>query len=258
MPFRTTLTVLAALTAALLMATAPRVVTAAQDAPSGGESRDDDRSRRGVGQDRGQNRGNRQIDPARLVARMMQSDADGDGRISRAEVGRGRFADLFDEADADKDGYVTEREMTVFLTERRPGGAAPRGERPADDAAPVDSKAAFDKGMAESGRALRGLRRTPFDETSFDRDLTSVIRVQDGLLAARGHVGSVPMSDAAKEKFGTDRRAYLRSFQAHMAKSLVTSFQLEIAILEGDSSKAKELTDALVGDRNGSHDLFEN
>ena len=122
----------------------------------------------------------------------------------------------------------------------------------------MNPKVAFDRGMEDSGRALRGLRRTPFDATSFDRDFSSIIKVQDGLLAARLHVAAVPMSNAAKEKFGDDQTAYLRSFQAHMAKSLITSFQLELAILEGDSARARELTTTLVGDRNGSHDIFLN
>ena len=63
---------------------------------------------------------------------------------------------------------------------------------------------------------------------------------------------------AAKEKFGSDEQAYSRSFQLHMARTMVTSFQLEIAILEGDSDKAKELVKAMVIERNSGHDLFEN
>ena len=272
MPARIPRTILATMTATLLLG-APLIASPAQDAPSSNQGQDEDRPRRGAGQDRGQNRGqnraqnrgNRQVDPARMAARMMQSDTDGDGRISRAEIGEGRFAEMFDQTDANGDGYITEKEITIFLTSRRPGGSGqpgPRRARPstpgAEEAKPMDPKAAFDKGMEESGRALRGLRRTPFDATSFERDLSSIIRVQDGLLAARLHVEAVPMSDAAKEKFGTDQKAYVRSFQTHMAKSLIPSFQLELAILEGDSAKAKELTTALVSDRNGSHDLFEN
>ena len=65
------------------------------------------------------------------------------------------------------------------------------------------------------------------------------------------------MSEAAGAKFGQDRKAYIRSFQAHMAKSLVIAFQLEIAILEGDSTSAGTLTKQLVEERNESHDIFE-
>ena len=61
-----------------------------------------------------------------------------------------------------------------------------------------------------------------------------------------------------QEKFGSDEQAYSRSFQIHMARTMVTSFQLEIAILEGDSDKAKELVKAMVIERNSGHDLFEN
>ena len=68
---------------------------------------------------------------------------------------------------------------------------------------------------------------------------------------------AVPMSDAAKAKFGDDTKAYERAFRAHIVRSLMNCFELELAILEGDSAKAKTLATRLVEGRNASHDLFE-
>ncbi|MCP4836222.1 MAG: hypothetical protein GY895_15820 [Phycisphaera sp.] len=264
MPVRLQITAIATMTAALLAAT-PLIAsdpTSNQETPSGNGAQEDGRPSRG----NGQNPNGRQADPGRIVARLMQTDTDGDGRLSREEIEKTRFAAAFDQADADGDGYVTEKEITVFMTNRRSGGGAgqarPRGERPAagrdasktDDVDPVK---AFEAGMEACGRSLRGLRRTKFDDATFDKDLAAAMGVQAGLLEARRHVQAIPMSQAAVAKFGQDRKAYTRSFQTHMAKSLVIAFQLEIAILEGDSASAGALTKQLVAGRNDSHDIFE-
>ena len=254
MPARIPLAILAIITTALLLGT-PIVASSIQDAPRGEKAQDENRSRRGAGQ----TQANRQAAPARVIARMMQSDTDGDGRLSREEVGDGRFAGMFVQVDTDKDGYIDEKEISVFLASGQPG-TPPRGSRPTDGAeeeqAPVDGRAKFDEGMAEAGRALRDLRRTPLDKTSFTRDLQGTMRLQEGLFMARNWISKVSMSDAAKEKFGSDEQAYLRSFQLHMAQSMRTSFQLEIAILEGDSDKAKALVKTMVAERNSGHELF--
>lgn len=264
MSVRLQLAALATVTVALLAAS-PLVAsepTSSQEKPSRENPQEDGRPGRGAGQ----NPNGRQADPSRIIARLMQADVDGDGRLSREEVEKTRFSAGFDQADADGDGYLTEKEITVFMASRRSAGggqARPRGDReaagrnegnPPTDANPLK---AFEEGMETSGRALRGLRRTKFDAATFDRDLAAVRGVQKGLLAARDHVDAVPMSEAAVEKFGEDRKAYDRSFQAHMAKSLVVAFQLEVAILDQDSAAAGALAKQLVEGRNESHDIFE-
>ena len=57
---------------------------------------------------------------ARVLARQRfaEADADGDGRLSRAEAERSSFAplrDLFDVADRDGDGYVSAAEWSAYL-----------------------------------------------------------------------------------------------------------------------------------------------
>jgi Ca2+-binding EF-hand superfamily protein len=47
----------------------------------------------------------------RGAAMFKHLDKDGDGRISKAEATGTRFAERFDQADANKDGFVTTEEM---------------------------------------------------------------------------------------------------------------------------------------------------
>ncbi|MAC20535.1 MAG: hypothetical protein CMJ23_12840 [Phycisphaerae bacterium] len=212
-----------------------------------------------------QSRGGRQTDQNQISDRLMRMDTDGDGKLSRDEVAKSRFAAAFDQADANGDGFIVVKEITVFMRNRRPGGgqdgSRPGMQKPQEGgssaSAPVDPKKAFEDGMSKCGKALRGLRRTKFDAGSFDRDMAATMAMQAGLLTARPHITVIPMSEAAKEKFGADEVAYQRSFQKHMVMSLIASFQLEMAILEGDANRAKEVMDQILKDRNDSHDLFE-
>lgn len=216
--------------------------------------------------------GGRQFDPARFVERMMQMDADGDGKLTREEIGEGRFAAAFDTADANGDGSLTTEELTVFMETRGPRGGrggeggpegrpgrgpegAPAGVPAGVPAGP--SKEAFHDAMERSGRALRGLRRTKFEADTFERDLMALIELESSLMEARRNASAVPMSDAAKAKFGTDEAAYRKSFHLHMAKAMIATLNVELALLEGDAAKAKELVDGILENRNESHDLFE-
>ena len=215
------------------------------------------------------NRGGRQADQSQISDRLMRMDANGDGKLSREELAKSRFAAAFDQADANGDGFIVVKEITVFMQNRRPGGGGPDGGRnsrpgmqnpqggglPA--ANPINPKKAFDDGMSKCGKALRGLRRTRFDAGSFDRNMAATMAMQAGLLAARPYITVIPMSEAARKRFGVNEVAYQRSFQKHMAMSLIASLELEMAILEGDANRAKEVVDEILKDRNESHDLFE-
>lgn len=222
------------------------------------------RSRPGAGQEApGGRPGGRQADPARVADRMMRADTDKDGRLSREELSGGRFIAVFDQADANGDGFLEAKEVTLFIQNRAPRGGRPGMEgRPGTPAATPPkasgpSEQAFVDAMDRAGKALRGLRRTAFDADTFDRDLKALLDLESSLIDARRNIAAVPMSDAAREKFGSDRTAYQRAFQIHMVTSLMETLEIEMAILKGDPEKAKQGVAKLLESRNKSHDLFE-
>ncbi|MAH66476.1 MAG: hypothetical protein CMJ27_08820 [Phycisphaerae bacterium] len=230
------------------------------------ERSDADRGRRGDRM-RGE-RGNRGASPEMIANRMMRADADEDGRISETEAangggaGNGRF---FKQADADGDGYVTRVEVIAFVETRmgdRPTGRGGEMQRAPQDspaaAKPVDPREAFNEAMEVSGRALRSIRRAKFDDISMQNDLKAIRTLQTSLMTAKQHSGSVPMSDAAKAKFGSDEKAYRAAFQIDMIKAILAALQIEQAALEGDAAGAKAAVKTVVTIRSDSHDLFEN
>src|SRR5579863_8385593 len=59
-------------------------------------------------------RGGRDV-VAASVSRMMEFDADEDGKLSKSEVTDPRLVPLFERADADQDGVVTKDELTALF-----------------------------------------------------------------------------------------------------------------------------------------------
>jgi soluble cytochrome b562 len=214
----------------------------------------------------GANRGGRDGNQEMITKRMMRADTDKDGRVSREEAttgnGNGRF---FTQADADGDGYVTRVEVIAFVETRmgdRPtgrGGDMQRAPQNSPAAAkPVDPREAFNEAMEVSGRALRSIRRAKFDAISMQNDLKAIRTLQTSLMTAKQYCAAVPMSDAAKAKFGNDEKAYQAAFQIDMIKAMLAALQIEKAALEGNAAGAKAAVKTVVKIRSDSHDLFEN
>ena len=107
----------------------------------------------------GGRRANRSVDPDQFVQRIMSSDADEDGKLSREELAGGRFVEVFDQADGNGDGQLEPSEIVLYLKTSGNGvkGGNSTEAKPAD-AAP--SEKAFMDEMERSGRALMSLRRT--------------------------------------------------------------------------------------------------
>lgn len=73
-------------------------------------------------------RGGGQFDPEQILQRVMQRDKDGDGKLSKEELGESRMAAMFERVDTDKDGFLTKEELTASFS-RGPGQGGPgRGE----------------------------------------------------------------------------------------------------------------------------------
>lgn len=78
----------------------------------------------GQAQDRGR-RGGGGFDPAQMIERMFEQDANSDGKLSADELGE-RGERMLQRADADQDGFVTKDEMKKMMESR--GGRGGRGE----------------------------------------------------------------------------------------------------------------------------------
>jgi hypothetical protein len=70
-----------------------------------------------------------------LVKRMMAFDANGDGKLTRAEITDSRLLRIFDRADANKDGVVTKEALTALAAKMAEEQPDDRNQRrgPPDD-----------------------------------------------------------------------------------------------------------------------------
>ncbi len=217
-------------------------------------------------------------DPAQFIDRMMQNDTNGDGKLSRDEL-PGRFADrLFENGDANSDGFLDRAELEQAannLAQRRPGSQRPgqqgdrqgRLNRPGNPDARTprgDTRAAaapaalnFEHGMDQAGRALRQLRRSQFDNASRVNDLRAIQAMQTGLMAAKGRVHEAPVADQAEKRYGDDMVTFRSDLRLSLIQAVMESLALEAAIIEGNAEAAKESLAMLLEVRNESHDAFQ-
>ena len=96
----------------------------------GGNANDEGRGgRRNRAGNEGQGGGDRMNS---FVTRMLENDADGDGKISKAEAPE-RMQNFFDNLDGDSDGFVTKKELEAMAKRWRggnSGGGAQAPKRP--------------------------------------------------------------------------------------------------------------------------------
>jgi hypothetical protein len=217
----------------------------------------------GAGQE-GQRPGGRggQVDPAQMVERLMGMDANGDGKLSRDEMPPMLVERIFERADANKDGFVERTELEVFAKEGgalRGGGqgAGGQGQGGMGRGGAAGGAPNMENSMKQANGALRALRASALDASTQKADLDAVQRLQMGLVASKGAIAAVPMSDAAKAKFGDDKAAYEREFRRTMIASIMSAFEVEQAILEGDSARAKAALQKLHDSEESGHGLFQ-
>ncbi len=195
--------------------------------------------------------------PEAFAQRLLQRDANEDGKLSRDEL-PGQFAQrIFAEFDADGDDLLSKDELMAFAraaAERRlaqPGGrggqAAQGGARP-----PMD----FHRAMETAGRGLRGLTRARFDGTGTQRELMAVQMVQLGIVSAKMGLANAPKTEAAKAKYPNDED-YRRAMRTRMLEILDLSIDLERAIMEGDGDRARDLVEQIERVEHDAHDLFQ-
>ena len=213
-----------------------------------------------------------------FIARMMERDANGDGKLSRSELD-GPFADrMFESGDANGDGFLDAAELKTtaesFIAQRgngqqgrpdravapgqgRPGDAIdrPGAPRPGEGGEPRTLD--FHHAMEQAGSTMRSLRRSSYTPATLAADLENIDLLQQGIMAAKLDMASVKMSEAAKARFGDDSAKYLAEFRMTLVQTLMESLALEMAVLEGDSEAAKNSVAHLVQIQKEGHDLFQ-
>ena len=181
--------------------------------------------------------------PDEFVNRMMPNDRNGDGKLARDEV-QGNFADrLFEQGDADKDGFLTKDELKAMAGRlgggRGPGGAGGPGGGGQGGPGGAGGEISFRGYMMQTGRAVRGLQRSAFDAASRESDLQGISAVEAGLVGAKLRLPTAPMAPQAQAKFANDENAIRMEMRKTLLKAIGDAIDLENAVIEGDSAKAQ-------------------
>ncbi|MFO0875426.1 MAG: EF-hand domain-containing protein [Phycisphaerales bacterium] len=195
------------------------------------------------------------IDPAQLIERIMESDTNKDGKLSKEEMSGPLGERIFERADTNHDGFIDREELVVFAKVEVESRAA--GREGGRGGARGGQPATFEGGMKQAGRAFNALKKSAFDRASRTGDLEAVQGLQSGLLAAKGQVSTVPMSEKAKAKFGSDKAAYETDFRRQLLKALGDAMALEVALLDDKSDAARAAFGRVVQAQDAGHLLFQ-
>ncbi|GDY06136.1 hypothetical protein LBMAG51_09230 [Phycisphaerae bacterium] len=189
---------------------------------------------------------------AQLAQRLMQADANGDGKLSIEELPP-QFAEIFPTIDTNKDGFLEESEILVLASSQGEARGGPRGGRGGAGGAPQN----FEGAMKQVNRGFKGLKDSAFDATTKTKDLEQIQNVQAGLVAAKGMSSSVRMAPQAKAKYGDDNAKYLMDMRMQLLAALTTSLELESAVLAGNSAAAKAAVAKLDASEDKGHTEFQ-
>ncbi len=191
-----------------------------------------------------------QVGPAagQVAQRLMQSDKDGDGKLSADELPPG-LREQIGVLDTNKDGFLEVAEIAVLARGqaegRRPQGA--RGGQPQN----------FESAMKRIERSFEGLEESAFDAASKAQDLERVQAVQAGLIAAKGLIATVGVPPSLKGKYGDDASQFHANMRDKLIQTIVASVDLEKAIIAGDSAAAKASMKRMELLEHESHDAFQ-
>jgi hypothetical protein len=207
------------------------------------------------GQD-GQRPGGRGGDPAQMVERIMQQDANGDGKLAKDELSGPLAERIFERADANKDGFVDKAELEAFAKAggmRGGQGGGAGGQRGGQAGGPVNVEGA----MKQMNGAYKALKASAMDASTRAADLEAVQRLQMGVVGAKAGAASLRMSAAAKAKFGEDKAAFETAYRRMMLDGAKVALELEYAILDGKAAEAKALVTKLHDMEEKGHELFQ-
>lgn len=185
-----------------------------------------------------------------FVERLLRFDANGDGKLQWEEVPENQRERLFARGDTNNDKVLDQDELRALAA------AGPRRLGPGGEGEPGNAPSLHDS-MEQAGRAMRTLRRSQFNEISRRQDLSSVQSLQSALVAAKGQISEARMSEPAKARFKDDTAAFQKEFRLSMIKTTIKAFELERAIVSGDSAAATKARDELLALQKEAHDLFQ-
>ncbi|MEZ6242754.1 MAG: hypothetical protein R3B57_06890 [Phycisphaerales bacterium] len=188
----------------------------------------------------------------RFVDRLMEADANGDGKLTREEM-PGRFGEqVLAEADTNGDQMLDREELTKYAEKRFAERGGPRvggqGGGPG---------AGFEGQMRRAGNAAKALRASEMNADTLEDDLRQIGDLEAALVMAKSESGSVQMSPQAKEKFGDDEAAYRKDMREDLIEAVTTALEIERALLDGRHDEARASLDKLLGERDDAHDLFQ-
>lgn len=182
-----------------------------------------------------------------LIDRLMSMDANGDGKLSRAEVPP-QFAERnFDRFDTNADGFVDRAELEANASNLRPaggGGGAGGGRMP------------MGRAMDSMENSLKALSDSALNASTLEGDLAQVQNLQEGALAAKFHAATINFPADVLTHFDGDSAAARMEYREHLMEVLAKALDLEEAIMEGDAAAARDCLEALEEMEHHGHDEF--
>lgn len=168
------------------------------------------------------------FDPQQFIDRLMQGDANGDGKLARTEVPP-QFAERnFDRFDTNTDGFLDRAELDAGSANLRGGGGG-AGRPP------------LGRAMNSIGEARGAIYNSALNASTKEADLRNVQLLQEGFLAAKFHAPTQNFPADVLAHFGGDAVEARAEFREHLMQGLALALELEEALMAGDADAAIEV-----------------
>lgn len=127
---------------------------------------------------------------------------------------------------------------------------------PATEADSHGGADAIDRYMHDIDKALDRIEKVVGDPAKLDTTLKQIARLQTALVKSKTAAADIPMSTAAKAKYGDDEAAYRRDILMLFVDTLGQAVALEAAVLNGDAAAAKAALEKIDELEDRGHDEF--
>lgn len=169
------------------------------------------------------------FDPQQFIDRLMQGDANGDGKLSRSEVSP-QFAERnFDRFDTSGDGFIDRAELEAGSANLRGGGGGGAGA----------GRMPLARAMRTIDDAVQTLKGSSLDARSLARDLAQIQTMEEGFIAAKFHAATEEFPPQVLERVGGDQAAARMEFREHLIEGLTAALEIETALMSGDAAAVR-------------------